>query len=316
MVEVSLGEMAILIYVSTQNCYKEIQKEMTDQAEFPEFYEAADELDELIRDGLFGEDAIQNLERRDSISLEDYLVHIFDDWMNGKEQIGKGNVKDLIRQFVDFFAEAAQKKPQETFDILTEYWRGTPDNPELEGMSGHTEALRFHREAINGVKQLQGRNNNSSDIKRLAALYISAYSKWVEHVGQILVPCIKLALLINEKDYNENQILRMTLNNKIDMFNTETDNKYFALNDLINRTIRNADSHLSIKFSIASRSLEYKKRHQGKTRIFSMPISEWITETYPRPGWFVQSFVMSTILAYLGATNTDLFKVKYESLFS
>ncbi|WP_339193952.1 hypothetical protein MKY95_19325 [Paenibacillus sp. FSL P4-0176] len=287
-----------------------------DQTKYPDFYEAADELDDLVRDGILGEEAIRNLERRDSLNMEEYLVHIFDHWMGDKDQIGKDNVKDLIRQFIDFFVEAVQKQPQDTFDILSEYWRGTQDNPELEGMSGYTEAVRFHREAINGIYQIQGQNNKSSDIKRVAGAYITAYSKWVEYVGQLLFPCIKIALLINEKQINENQIFRMTLNNKIDFFNSETDNKYFALNDLINRTIRNADSHLSIKYSYSKNSLEYKKRSQGKTRVFTVPIAEWITETYPKPGWFVQAFIMSTILAYLGTTNTELFRVKYESLFS
>lgn len=288
---------------------------MNDETKFPEFYEAADELDDLIRDGLFGEGALKNLEIRDSVSIEEYLVHIFDNWLSDGDQIGKDNVKDLIKQFMEFFMETYRLKPQATIDILTEYWRGTPDNPELEGMSGYTEAIRFHREAVNGVKQLNGQNDKSSDVKRAVGLYITAYSKWVEHVGQILVPCIKIALLNNQKDINENKIMKLTLNDKIDQFNTETNNKYFALNELINRTIRNADSHLSIKYSLSKNSLDYKKRFRGKTQVYSVPIEEWMLETYPKPGWFVQSFIISTILVYLGVTNTALFKTKYESLF-
>ncbi|MGG4481227.1 hypothetical protein [Paenibacillus illinoisensis] len=287
-----------------------------DQTSFPDFYEAADELDDLIRDGLFGEEAIQNLNKRDLLSIEDYLVQIFDEWISNDNQVGKDKVKILVVQFVEFFADVIKEKPQETIDILSGYWTGTADNPELEGMSGHTEAMRFHREAIIGAERLKYQENKTSaDLKRVAGAFITAYSKVVEHVGQILVPCIKIAFLKNQKDFNENQILRLTLNDKIEKFNLETSNSYFALNDLINRTIRNADSHLSIKYSVSKRALEYKKRYRGKTQIFSVPLEKWMFEIYPKPGWFVQAFIYSSILVCLGVTNPSLFKIKYEGLF-
>ncbi|MEC0089866.1 hypothetical protein [Paenibacillus macquariensis] len=118
----------------------------------------------------------------------------------------------------------------------------------------------------------------------------------------------------NEQVKSDN-ILKLALHNRIQYFNTETNNKYESITQVLNRNIRNADSHNTIKYSGQKNCIEIKKRVGNKTEIIEVSIDDWFLNVYPKTGWLVQAFIYSIALISLGISDIDLFREKYVSLF-
>lgn len=288
-----------------------------DMNQYPNFIEAANELDELSLEGLFGEDTRKLVEQREQINQTDYFVKILDEWLSETDQYGKPFVKGLMRLFIKLYIEAIQKNPEEAIEVLAAYWRGTKDNPELEGISGYTETIRYHQEAKRIIAELQAKSERKmSEQKHAMASFITAYSKSVEYIGQILVPCIQLVRIVNGAHYNAFNIMKLTLHDKVELFNKESGNKYKALTDVLNRDIRNADSHLNIRYVPNKQVIEYKKRMGAKIRTHDVTVNDWFLNIYPKVGWVIQAYIYSGVLMCIGFSDRSKFIEKYNKIFS
>ncbi|MCC8435416.1 hypothetical protein HP567_012750 [Brevibacillus sp. M2.1A] len=280
------------------------------------FIEVADELDELTFEGFFGEDVRSLVKERDFLSQEEYFVKILQGWNSDLEQYGKNTVKQYMIMFMDLYLNTIKINPQKAIEILSAYWRGTEDNPELAGISGYSEAVRYHVDAMNLLREFsQKEPRKLSEKKLIASSFITSYSKSIEYIGQILVPCLQMAKLTNGIDENAVNLMGLTLYEKIQMFNRETSNKYVDLTKGINRNIRNADAHLSLRYVPSKDSLELKVRKGGKISLVLIPINKWILEIYPIPGWIIQAYIYSGCLLCLGMINKQLFAEMYDQIF-
>ncbi|WGU92038.1 hypothetical protein QJQ58_15610 [Paenibacillus dendritiformis] len=288
-----------------------------DVSQHTNFVDAANELDELSLEGFFGEETRKLVEQRDLIYQTDYFVKILDDWISDNKQYGKPNVKSFMMLFLKLYLDAVQTNPAETIDILTEYWRGTKDNPELEGISGYMEAARFIQEAKLILAAFQNKQElKMSEQKKVMAAFITAYSKSIECIGQILVPCIRLVKLVNGEQVDAISIMRLTLYNKVDMFNKESGDKYKSLTDVLNRDIRNADSHLNIRYVPNKQVIQYKKRMGAKIVTYDVTVNDWFLNIYPQVGWFIQAFIFSGTLMCIGFSDKSKFIGKYTQIFN
>jgi hypothetical protein len=163
---------------------------------YSEFYEAADELDELTLEGFFGENARKLLKQRESVTQTEYFSNILDDWNTDLTQYGKPKVKEFMLLFLGLFLDAYLINSQITVEILASYWKGTKENPELEGVSGYTETIRFHKMATHMMDELKEKQvQKASEKKNAVSAFITSYSKSVEYIGQVLTPCVLLAKL-------------------------------------------------------------------------------------------------------------------------
>lgn len=283
-----------------------------DEHLYPNFFEAANELDELTLEGFFGEATRKIVEQRDFLSQTDYFVFLLDDWLSDNTQYGKANVKALIILFLQIYIEAIKVDPVTTVDSLATYWTGTKDNPELEGISGYMEAVRFNQEARRALDEIQtNTDRKTSDYKHAMSSSITAYSKMVEYIGQILVPCIRLVKATHGEHMNSLDIMKLTLHNKIKLFNQSSGNKYKLLTDMLNRDIRNADSHLTLRYVVNKNQIEYKKRMGGKLNTNYITIEDWFLSIYPKVGWILQAFVYSSVLLCIGFSDKTRFMEKY-----
>lgn len=288
-----------------------------DMNQYPNFIEAANELDELSLEGLFGEDTRKLVEQRELVSQTDYFVTILDEWLSETDQYGKPVVKGLMKLFIHLYIEAIQKNPGEAVEVLAAYWRGTKDNPEFEGISGYTETVRYNQEAKRIIAELEAKSERKmSEQKHAMASFITAYSKSVEYIGQILVPCIQLVKLANGVHYNTLNIMKLTLHDKVELFNRESGNKYQALTDVLNRDIRNADSHLNIRYVPNKQVIEYKKRMGAKINTYEVTVNDWFLNIYPKVGWVIQAYIYSGVLMCIGFSDKSKFIDKYKQIYS
>ncbi|AZK47505.1 hypothetical protein [Paenibacillus lentus] len=280
------------------------------------YHDSLNELDDLTLEGLFGDEAIEMIELRSVLGTDDQLHKILSEWESDLSQYGKEKVKELMHSFVEIYLGAIKSDRSVALASILNFWRGSLDNPEQERVSSYVETLRLHREAINQMGEFQRKQNKSlGDRKRVMGQFINAYSKSVEFISMILANCIELVRISKGEQVNRDDILKLTLHKKIQLFNEETNYQYEAFTKLLDRNIRNADAHNSIKYSGQKNCLEAKKRVGNKTIIIEISINEWFQDIYPKTGWLVQAFIFSTALISLGLSNIDLFKEKYLSLF-
>lgn len=280
------------------------------------YHEALNELDELTLEGLFGGNTIELLELRSVLGANEFLHKTISDWENDITQYGKDRVKDLMFLFVEIYLEAIKENRETALISILNFWRGHIDNPEQERVSSYVETLRLHREAINQMEELRKKENISlGERKRAMGQFINAYSKSVEFISMILTLSIELVRIAKNEQVNSDSIQRLTLHNRIQTFNIESDNKYEQITQMINRNIRNADSHNTIKYNGTKNCIEIKKRTGNKSRIIEVSINDWFTNIYPKTGWVVQAFIYSTTLISLGLSDINLFKDKYVTLF-
>lgn len=285
--------------------------------QYPNFIEAANELDELSLEGIFGEVTRKLVEQRELVSQTDYFVTILDEWLSETNQYGKPIVKRIMMLFIKLYIEAFEINPEETIEVLAAYWRGTKDNPESEGISGYTETVRYHHEAKRIITELEGKSERKlSEQKHAMASFLTAYSKSVEYIGQILVPCIQLVHIINGEQVDTIRVIKSPLYEKVKLFNEASSNKYKAITDVLNRDIRNADSHLNIRYVPSKGIIEYKKRMGAKIKTYEVTVHDWFLNIYPKVGWVIQAYIYSGVLICIGFSNKPKFIEKYKQIFN
>ena len=272
---------------------------------FDDFLIAGEEIDELTREGLYGIKPKELLMKRDKLSSSDYLYESIKIWL--EDRTDKVKTKELIEVFFSLYTDSLKVNPQEVIDILDAFWRGTVANPHAEGLSAYTEFSRLFTEAKECLKDPY-LTTSAAAKRRATSAICSAYSKGVELIGKTLVNLIAIAEVSNKESYNMYKDSDLTLFNKIKKFKKVTDNQYHDLTDIINRSIRNAEAHLSLTFSTKRGKFVLRKRDNGKLVNDYITIEEMMTKLFPSVGAYVQAFVYSGSLLVIAFEDKQLFK--------
>ena len=276
---------------------------------FEQFYQAAHELDLITEDGFFGEKARLLNERRDQEASDLFLYECLMDIFS-EPQYGTNNVIDIMSLLLELFTEAIATGGQNAVDIMTAFIKGTKDNPELECMSSYTEYITSNVEMKNIAKLKNGNNISAVDKRLFASKLLTCYSKGVELVGKAFSQLLSLEQIINKEQYNLYENYQLTIYEKVKRFSTLSGGKYDVLTNIIDRNIRNADSHLNAYFSIKENAyiMKVKITHaNGKRKFDTLKIKGdvMIREVYPKIGWFVQGYISACILVVLVYINKE-----------
>lgn len=277
---------------------------------FPNFFDVADEVRIL---SFLSDNRMGNVE---SLNPRDKHVFILENWLSRPDitQHTRTNICNYILLFMDIYYNALLKDSTLTYDVLFSYWRGTADNPEWEGASGFYEALSHRRDSQKAFNTfLEDDKKDIFMFKSVINKSLTTYSKLVEYVGKILIPCINLVKIASDKQVNLSPYTKeyATLYNKIESFNELSKNNYTSLTSNINRSIRNAESHLNIKYVIGKGILEYKTNN-GTTE--TITIEEWFTNIYPEVSWIHESFIYSFILLLTPSFSKNKFIKIYNDI--
>ena len=284
---------------------------------FDDFLRACEEVDELALEGFFGEETKNLVKIRDSMSTSEYLYSCLISWNSDDNQYGKDKVKEFILLFFKLYTRSIKSDGQKAIDYLTIFWKGTKENPELECLSAATEFARLHTETLNTLKELNSKNKITiSDRKRLASSIINTYSKGVEFIGKILTTCIVLEKVSKNEPFDLISIYKMTVFEKIKLFNKLSNNEFKNMTNLINRYLRNADSHLSLIFDYKMNVIILKKVKRDKIQNETIPIEKMILEIFPSNGWITQAFIYSGMLLVLSRDNQDLFNKAISEIYN
>jgi len=281
-----------------------------------DFLKSGKELDELSMEGFFGADARNLVIQRDSMPLDEYLYMTLIQW-NNTEQLGKNKVKEFILRLFTIYTEALKKGGQEAIDIISAFWQGTEDNPELECMSSYNEAVTLNQECKNLLADLKDNKKiKLSERKKLSQALLNTYSKNVELSSKILTALIVEKKIALGETYNLIQIYKKTLHNKIEIFESLVEDSFKSLTSVINREVRNADSHLSISYDSENDQFVYKKSIDGRIENKRIDLIHMMFNVIPSIGWLIQGFIYSSNLFILMHENKDLYRKSVKELFN
>lgn len=285
-----------------------------DDEPFEDFRLACSELDTLALEGFYGEEQKQLTIKRDSMDVDTYLYTQIESWALDNSLCGRQKTNEMILTFLKIYTKALQNGGQEAVDTLNAFWRGTKENPELECLSAATESSRLAIEYKNLVHSYKGKNLTYYQLKELVSKLINSYSKGIEFIGKIIGICICLAKIGNKEPYDLLETQSKTVAQKINEFNEITDNQYNNLTSLINREIRNADSHLSVNYDRNKNQIVLKIIRKNKSSKIRYNIQDMIKNIYPRNGWIIQGFDYSGMLFCL-VKNKDLYQKAVKIIF-
>jgi hypothetical protein len=280
---------------------------------FDDFLIAGEEIDELNREGFFGVEPKELLKKRENMEKSEYLYESIKIWL--EDNTDKSKTKELIKVFFRLYTDSLKASPQEVIDILDAFWRGTLSNPNAEGLSAYTEFSRLFTEAKIALKDPN--LSSRAVVKRRATSAIcNAYSKGVEFIGKTLVSLIAISKVSNKESYNMYKDSKLTLFKKIEKFNEATGNQFHDLTDVINRSIRNAEAHLSLTFSTKRGIFVMRKRDNGKLVNDYITTEEMIMKLFPTVGAYTQAFVYSGSLLVIAFEDKQLFKKAVSEIYT
>jgi len=279
---------------------------------FEDFLIAGEEIDELNSEGFFGLEAKELLMKRDEMATSQYLYKTIKIWLESNSD--KYQTKYLIKIFFRLYTNSLKVNPQKVIDILDAFWRGTSDQPHIEGLSAYTEFTRLFTEAKESLNDPT--LGISAATKRRATSNISnAYSKGVEFIGKTLVNLIAIATVANNEEFNMYKESKLSLFDKVQKFNKLTNNQYRDITDIINRHVRNAEAHLSLTFSTTRSKFVLKRRDNGKIVNDYITIEEMLLKLFPSVGAYVQAFVYSASLLVIAFNDKELFKKTLNEIY-
>jgi len=279
---------------------------------FEDFLIAGEEIDELNSEGFFGLEAKELLRKRDAMDTSQYLYKSIKIWLESNSD--KAQTKHLIKILFRLYINSLKVNSQKVIDILDAFWRGTSDQPHIEGMSAYTELTRLFTEAKESLSDPT--LGTSTATKRRAASNISnTYSKGVEFIGKTLVNLIAIAKVANNKEFNMYRDSKLSLFDKVKKFNKITNNQYQDITDIINRYVRNAEAHLSLTFSTTRSKFVLRKRDNGKLVNDYITIEDMLLKLFPSVGAYAQAFVYSGSLLVIAYEDKELFKKTINEIY-
>ena len=268
--------------------------------------DAAEELDNITREGFFGNESVELLKRRDSLPRNDFLYESLIPVFSNSNMANRAVAGTTLR-LIEFYLEAIPHSPQEVVDTLTSFINGTESNPGLENMSSYSEYIVAQQSWKNCISGHEGQVLSDSQKRQVAMSLLNAYSKGVELIGKVFTQLIVICKIQKGEQYNINKIAKMTIYEKIEKFKELSASKYHILTGVIDRKIRNADSHLNATYS--PKNEEYTIKYNGsnnKMEIYKVSFKELVLGIYPKIGMFIQGFHSSCIIMALNWSDRNL----------
>jgi hypothetical protein len=253
---------------------------------------------------------------RDSTSNTEFLYKcVMDIYAEPHKTYGIKNTIGITFTIMELLAGAITNNGQGTVDVIAAFFKGTSDVPELECVSAYTEYLFQHAENKKAQKVfIENENSGVVEQKKIATSLLSTYSKGVELLGKIFTHLLSLSQIENNIPFDLLENSQLTIYQKTEQFIKHSNGKYDKLTTLLDRNVRNADSHNNAYFSTDEKAYIMKKTTRGKggkikTETFKIPWITMVMELYPKIGWLLQGFISAGILLILSMENKALYNL-------
>jgi len=283
---------------------------------FKDYWIAVEEIDSLISEGFFGEEVKALDNRRELIDISDYLSECIDLWINDTDQYGKEKIKGLILVFLKLYSEAIQSGGQIAINVLTAFWKGFPKNPETECLSSYTEFARSRIENKSLFKQIRAKRSvTNAERKKYANSLLETYQEGVEFIGKMLTICILLRQITNGEKIEPMKIYVKSLGKKTEQFLELSDRKYDVIINSIDRDIRNAKSHLDIRFVPVINAFYLKTKKNDRIISKKITTEQMVLQIFPKVVWVIQAFVYASALLVICGKDKNKYKEMINKIY-
>lgn len=279
---------------------------------YPEFNEAADELDLLVSAGLFSEESRLLVEDRDDYEDVDYFVSILTEWHEDKNQVNKNKSYQYTLIIFNLYVEAVKENPEKALELISSFKLGDKNNTAMEFMTAYAEYVRIFNDTKSLGTELNEDRENISKKLRFTKSVSVAYSNGLEYISKTLSLLICLEKIVKKEQYNFYKINNITLHDKIELFNSES--KYDDLLEMIDRNLRNAEAHGTINFVLKTNSYKIKFKEKGGIKEKNVPF-QILYEKLISVGNYVQSFEFAGQLLTIGLKDREKFIQIHDTLF-
>ncbi len=272
------------------------------------FHRAAEEIDSLSLKGYFGEEVKQLVDRRSSMRTPDFLALCVEEWIERDDQYGREQVIDLIGVFFLLYLDSIRESGQTAVDCLTYFLKGFPENPDTESLGAFLELISSFREIRGIARQVLNRAEITDELRiRLGREVSRAYQKSVEFLNKMLT----ILLLLLDPPEEPSKVSFATFGKplawKVKRFLKLSRGRFDGILENVDREIRNAESHLDMRYSVSEGAFVYKVRRGGQTKTREIP-AEGLFLKLLSLGLVIQAFIYSGSLLVLAGTRPDRYR--------
>lgn len=268
---------------------------------------AIQELDAFTKEGIFGEKSQELLSERDSIPADEFMFHaIMSIYEDPDFDLG---MHQFTITFMNLFVEAMLVDADKLKDIIKASMVGEDEHPELETMSSYTRYMLSKKGQEQLLDELE-RGTEGSALRRLnfANGILRNYSEGFEYVMKLFTFILGIEQLINDKKVDLSLISRQNAGNKLNSFRQlDIEKKYTLLTDSWDARLRNADSHLDIRYDTQKHIFEGKNHikqtnngiRENRVETFTITPEELLIDITPNIGRFIQGYLSATYMLFL-----------------
>lgn len=178
------------------------------------FEDAARELDNMTREGFFGDQSAQLLQQKDSETVEQQNYNFFISLYDGV--LDKDELNKFIKKFKQLFDAALDVDQEETIQIIISSIKGTDDNPELETLTSYLGYIENHMIMKNDFNKANSENDKSNETRRrLSKTLLADFTDGYEYDMKICAFVLGLFQIINGKNVDLKANTELASSNKL-----------------------------------------------------------------------------------------------------
>lgn len=261
----------------------------------------------LSKDNFFGEEAKRLNSIREGVNTtifiyESALSIVNTNYGNNKMIYQVCNLLLLI------YADATKINSQQLNDILVSFVEGTVKDPDSENLTSYKNYIIENTKLANSIKELTLRGSITYVDRMTLGNDIAAhYSSAVEMVAKILVPLIQIDKLIGRKSFSPMKIEKMSTAAKLNTLRQSKHCDWDFIVQLINKNIRNAESHLNFSYNPELGKFD-GKYFDGKSEKYvdiSISTEEFVVQILKGVETVILGYFLSNCMLYLSTEDKD-----------
>jgi len=250
------------------------------------------EMDKLTKEGIFGEKPKLYAFLKDKIERNTFFMKVYLDWLKDNKQVGKDRVLSIIELLIKLYYDVLKSKPEKVIEILGYFNGGFPEIPE----SDLAKPLYTWFESLNNWRDSLPTGNQPGSPMQIAQNSITVYQKGIEYCNKILAIFLCLQYENVNQEYNSKKIYKKSLYNKSTEYSEIFEEDYYFIINLIDRDIRNAESHLDLRYDRFRNKIIYLVRKREGTQKKYIPMNKFMYAYFPNPGHIIQGYIFSLML--------------------
>lgn len=263
-------------------------------------------LSKLAKEGFFGEESKKLNRIRNSVDTPTFIYESALSIINTK-YVNNALIYDISRSLLSIYLTAMKSDAQKTVDILAEFIQGTEELPESENFTSYKNYVIEKGKLNNDIKKFSDHNLSYSEKITLGNSFAENYSSAIELISKLSTTLLRLDYLIAKKSYKFEKFLNMSTASKLNQLNQSKYNDWTFITNLIDKNIRNAESHLDFSYDPEKKLFIGKYRNPKKNKYvrIQIPFEKFLSAYTANAESIIIGFFLSAFICYLSIVDKN-----------